>query len=142
MAGAGLSMALVPLFFQLANSDITALPLLFLTHALIFAGVGAAAGAALGWEWGDRKVIVRCMLGGVVGAVVATLVGEVVNVAAFGIMRIFEPVPATSMARILVHLWVALGATMGLYWRVENSVPGNPEKRKQIVPVQFVRLTN
>jgi hypothetical protein len=113
LAGSGLSMALVPLFFQVSNSDITALPMLLLTHAAIFAGVGAAGGAALGWEWGDRKVIVRCMIGGVVGALVATLAVEVINVAAFGIMRIFEPVPAKSMPRLLVHLCVALGTALG-----------------------------
>ena len=113
IAGAGLSLATVPLFFQLAGSDITALPLLFLTHAAIFAGVGAASGAALGWEWGDRRLIVRCMIGGVVGAVIATLAVELINVAAFGIMRIFEPVPAKSTPRFLVHLAVALGTAVG-----------------------------
>ena len=113
IAGAALSMALVPLFFQLSDSGITSLPLLFATDAAIFAGVAAAASAALAWEWGDRKVIVRCMIGGVVGAVVATLVALVINVAAFGIMRIFEPVPAKSMARILVHVFVAVGAALG-----------------------------
>jgi hypothetical protein len=113
IAGAGLSMVFVPLFFHLMAEAITALPLLFLTHAAIFAGVGAASGAALGWESGDRRVILRCAVGGVVGALVATLAVEVINIAAFGVMRIFEPVPAKSMARILVHLWVALGAGLG-----------------------------
>ena len=113
IAGAGLSLATVPLFFQFAGSDITALPLLFLTHAAIFAGVGAASGAALGWEWGDRRVIVRCVIGGVVGAVIATFAVELINVAAFGIMRIFEPVPAKSTPRFLVHLTVGLGTAVG-----------------------------
>jgi hypothetical protein len=94
---------------------ITALPLLFLTHAAIFAGVGAAGGAALGWETGDRRVILRCAVGGVLGALIATLAIEVINVAAFGVTRIFEPVPAKSMARILVHLCVALGAAVGAF---------------------------
>jgi hypothetical protein len=113
IAGAGLSMVFVPLFFHLMAEAITALPLLLMTHAAIFAGVGAASGAALGWESGDRRVILRCAVGGVVGALVATLAVEVINIAAFGVMRIFEPVPAKSMARILVHLWVALGAGLG-----------------------------
>jgi hypothetical protein len=113
LAGAGISMALVPLFFELSDSGITALPLLFATHAAIFAGIAAAGGAALGGEWGGRKVIVRCMLGAVLGAVLATLAVEIINVAAFGIMRIFEPVPAKSMPRFLVHLGVALGTAFG-----------------------------
>ena len=113
IAGAGLSMVFVPLFFHLMAEAITALPLLFLTHAAIFAGVGAVGGAALGWESGDRRIILRCAVGGVVGALVATLAVEVINVAAFGVERIFEPVPAKSMARILVNLCVALGTAVG-----------------------------
>jgi hypothetical protein len=113
IAGAALSMAFVPLFFQLTADAITALPLLLLTHAAIFAGIGAASGAALGWESGNRWVILKCAVGGVVGALVATLAIEVINVAAFGVMRIFEPVPAKSMARILVNLCVALGTAAG-----------------------------
>ena len=80
-------MTIVPLFFELSDAT-TALPLLLLTHAAIFAGVGAAGGAGLAWEWGDRKAIVKCVLGGVVGALVATLAVEVINVAAFGIVRL------------------------------------------------------
>ena len=112
IAGVGISMAVVPLFFELSDAT-TAVPLILLTHATIFAGIGAAGGAALGWEWGDRKVIVRCVLGGVVGALVATLAGEVINVVAFGIARVFEPVPAKSMPRFLLHLSVALGTAVG-----------------------------
>jgi hypothetical protein len=112
VAGAGISMAIVPLFFELSDA-LTAIPLILLTHATIFAGVGAAGGAALGWQWGDRKVIVRCVIGGIVGALVATLVVEVINVGTFGISRIFEPVPAKSVPRFVVHLGVALCTAVG-----------------------------
>jgi hypothetical protein len=112
IAGAGLSMVAVPLFFEISNS-MTSAPLLLLTHAVIFAGVGAAAGAGLGRAWGDRKAIVRCALGGIVGAVVATIVVDVINVASSGVMRIFEPVPAESMPRVVVHLGIAVGMALG-----------------------------
>ena len=55
LAGAGLSMALVPLFFQLSDSGIISLPLLLGTHAAIFAGVAAVGSGAMAWEWGDRN---------------------------------------------------------------------------------------
>ena len=93
VAGAGLSMAAVPLFFEISDS-MTSAPLLLLTHAVIFTGVGAAGGAGLGRAWGGRKVIVRCVLGGIMGAVLATIAVDVINVASSGVMRIFEPVPA------------------------------------------------
>jgi hypothetical protein len=112
IAGAGLSMVAVPLFFEISNSQ-TSAPLLLVTHAVIFAGVAAAAGAGLGRAWGDRKVIVRCVFGGIVGALVATVAVDVINVASSGVMRIFEPVPAETMPRVVVHLGIALAAALG-----------------------------
>ena len=106
--GAGLSMALVPVFFDVSNSQ-TGLPLLFLTHLAIFAGVGAVGGLALGWSLGDRKVIVRCMIGGIVGALVGTFVFEVTNFVAFPNMRTFEPVPLKTIPRFIMHFGVAAG---------------------------------
>ena len=108
LVGAGLSMLLVPVFFDVSNSQ-TGLPLLFLTHLAILAGVGAAGGLALGWSLGDRKVIVRCMIGGIVGALVGTLAFEVINFVAFPNMRTFEPVPVKTIPRIIMHLLVAAG---------------------------------
>jgi hypothetical protein len=108
LVGAGLSMLLVPVFFDVSNSQ-TGLPFLFLTHLAILAGVGAAGGLALGWSLGDRKVIVRCMIGGIVGALVGTLAFEVINFVAFPNMRTFEPVPVKTIPRIIMHLLVAAG---------------------------------
>ena len=53
------------------------------------------------------------MIGGIVGALVATVAVEVINVAAFGVMRIFEPVPAQSAPRAVVHVGIALGTALG-----------------------------
>jgi hypothetical protein len=108
LVGAGLSMLLVPVFFDVSNSQ-TGLPLLFLTHLAILAGVGAVGGLALGWSLGDRKVIVRCMIAGIVGALVGTLAFEVINFVAFPNMRTFEPVPMKTIPRIIMHLWAAAG---------------------------------
>ena len=108
LVGAELSVLLVPVFFDVSNSQ-TGLPLLFLTHLTILAGVGAAGGLALGWSLGDRKVIVRCMIGGIVGALVGTLAFEVINFVAFPNMRTFEPVPVKTIPRIIMHLLVAAG---------------------------------
>ena len=105
LVGAGLSMALVPVFYDASNSQ-TGLPLLFLTHLAIFAGIGAAGGLALGWSLGDRRVIVRCMIGGIVGALVGTLVFEVTNFVAFPNLRTFEPVPVKTIPRLIMHFCV------------------------------------
>jgi hypothetical protein len=109
LLGACVSMVLVPVFYDISNSQ-TGLPLLFLTHLVIFAGLGTAGGQALGWSSGDRKVIVRCMIGGIVGALVGTLVFEVTNFVAFPNLRTFEPVPVKTIPRLIMHLCVAAGA--------------------------------
>ncbi len=96
--------------------------MLFLTHAAIFAGVGAAGGTGLGWAWGDRKRIVRCMLGGFVGVLVGTVAVDIINVATSGISRIFEPVPAQTVPRLVVHLGVATGAAIGAVWAGRRKV--------------------
>jgi hypothetical protein len=112
VAGTGLSMVTVPLFFEFSNS-VTSAPLLLLTHAVIFGGLGAATGVGVGRAWGGRKVIFKCVLGGIVGALVATVAVDVINVAVFGVMTIFEPVPAKSTPRAVVHIGIAVGTALG-----------------------------
>ncbi len=55
-AGGGLSLAFVPLFFRYQNPE-SGLIVLFLTHAGIFVGIGAASGLALGLGLGDRPAL-------------------------------------------------------------------------------------
>ena len=83
-AGAGLAMVMVPVFFEYSNSQ-TAVLWILLAHAAIFAGVAAAGGLALGWAWGPHGPVVRCAVGGIAGAVIGTLVVDIINVATSGI---------------------------------------------------------
>src|SRR5262249_26066986 len=69
VAGAGLSFVLVPLFFKYQDPE-SGLLVLFLTHAGIFAGVGALSGLALGLGSGDRSALGRAFFGGMLGALV------------------------------------------------------------------------
>ena len=112
LAGAGLSMVLVPVFFELSG-DYNRVLLLLLTHLAIFAGVGAIGGLAFGWGLGDRKAMIRCMFGGLVGALVGSFVSEVSNAVAFPLWHMYEPVPVKTRPRLLVHLWVAAGTAVG-----------------------------
>ena len=112
IAGAGLSMVFVPLFFHLSEAhNRTASAFLDSCGDLRRRRRPPEARPGLGigrsqdhFQMRDRRHR---------GSSVATLAVEVINVAAFGIWRIFEPVPAKSMARILVNLCVALGTAVG-----------------------------
>jgi len=108
LTGAALSAALVPVYFRLMDPT-RGLVGLFLIHAGIFAGVGAVGGLALGWGLGDRKLIGRCLIGGLFGSFVGTFAFEAINSLAFPLLGTFEPVPAERIPRLAVHLCVAIG---------------------------------
>ena len=112
IAGAGLALVMVPRYFD--SSEATTAPLwLLLAHAAIFGGIGAASGLALGWAWGGRAPIVRCVLGGIIGGVLGTIGVDIANVIGFGMGRIFEPVPAVSGARFVLSIGIALCVALG-----------------------------
>jgi hypothetical protein len=106
--GGGLSYAIVPLFFRYLDPQ-QGLIVLFLTHVVIFAGVGAVAGAALGLGLSDRSALGRALFGGLLGALVGTFALEAINSLAFPLVRTFEPTPTERLMRLNVHLCVALG---------------------------------
>jgi hypothetical protein len=108
LAGAALSFGLVPVYFRLMDPA-SGIIMLFLVHAAIFAGVGAAGGLALGWGLDDRRLIGRCMIGGLLGSFVGTFVLEAINSLAFPLLGTFEPVPAERIPRVVAHLSVAIG---------------------------------
>ena len=112
LAGAGLSLALVPRFLEAADAQ-TGLPLLFVTHAAIFGAIAAAGGFALGWGLGERRFIVRCIIGAIVGAVVGTFVCEVINFIGFPLLRMYEPVPLKIVPRFILMIGVAWAIASG-----------------------------
>jgi hypothetical protein len=106
-AGGGLSFALVPLFFRSEDPEGGGLVVLFLTHAGIFTGIGAAAGLALGVGLDDRPALGRALLGGLFGALVGTVAYEAALAAAFPLLRTYEPLSTERVPRLLAHLLVA-----------------------------------
>jgi hypothetical protein len=112
LAGAGLSLALVPRFLEAADAQ-TGLPLLFVTHVAIFGAIAAVGGFALGWGLGERRLIVRCMIGAVVGALVGTFVCDVINFVGFPLLRMYEPVSLKIVPRFILMIGVAGAIAFG-----------------------------
>jgi hypothetical protein len=119
LAGAALSWALVPLYFQLQDSAAQAeyknpdapsglLLLLFLTHAGICAGVGAFAGLGLGLGLGARKRILVALIAGMFGGCVGAFAFDAVNCLLFPLMRTFTPVPDERVPRLVAQLCVSV----------------------------------
>jgi hypothetical protein len=115
--GAGAAMGLVRLFFQ--NQDPQSNSLLFplLVHGGIWSTIGLAAGLAFGIGVGGRGRVLRTGLSGLMGAIVSTLVFEVVGALSFPTAKTHYPVSEEAASRLLallaVSLFVAAGAVLG-----------------------------
>jgi len=101
-----LSVILVPLFFRYKDPESGPLAL-FLTHAAIFAGIGAMCGWDLGWALGGRLAMVRTLLGGLAGALLGTFVYETASSLVFPLLSTDEPIPTEWVPRLMAHLAVA-----------------------------------
>ncbi len=112
LAGAGLSLAVVPRFLETADAQ-TGLPLLFVTHGAIFGAIAVAGGLALAWGLGERRFIIRCVIGAVLGAIIGTFVFEVINFVAFPLLRMYEPVPLKALPRFILLIGVAGAIAFG-----------------------------
>jgi hypothetical protein len=121
-AGGGLSFAATPLFFRYLDPE-QGLLVLFLTHAAIFAALGAASGLALALGLGDRSSLARAVFGGLLGALVGTFAFETANAVAFPLMRTFEVVPTEFLPRFMMHLCVAVCTAL-----MAGLAAGNPAR--------------
>ena len=111
-AGAGLSRILVPVFFEISDSQ-TGVPLLLVIHWAIFASLAIVGGWALAWGTGSRDRIVRSIIGAFLAVLFGTLVIDVINFVAFPLYRTHEPVPVKSLARLLLNTGVAIAVAAG-----------------------------
>ena len=115
--GAAMSAALVPVFFRIIDPESGMLPAL-LTHAGIWAPIGAAAGLAFGVGLGRPRTILLALFGGLAGAALGTIAYEVVNSLAFPNLRLDKPIPGEAPSRILgdfcITIFTALGVVLGV----------------------------
>jgi len=107
LAGAGLSWAVVTVFFRYVDPE-SGFTVLSLTHAAIFIGIGAAAGLGLGLGLGDGPSTVRALFGGLAGGSIGTIALETVNALAFPMMPALEPIATERIARLVMYLCVAI----------------------------------
>jgi hypothetical protein len=121
-AGAGAAACLVPYYLGHVNRDADDLVLPLLTHAGIWAPIGAAAGLVLGGGSGGLKSALAALLGGLLGALFGTLIFEVIAPIAFPMAKTGEPISATWSSRLLARLAVALFTAAGAGLAVQAVV--------------------
>ena len=103
------------------------LPLL--VHAGIWSAVGALAGLAYAFGLGDRRPLVRIMLGGLAGAALGTLAYELIGAAAFPAAQTTQFVSATWPTRLFARLAVTVAAAAGVALAIERAAQtGRPDR--------------
>lgn len=98
------------------------------THGAIWGAIGAAAGLALGLGLGGPARLIRAIVGGLLGAVIATVIYEFGSAVAFPISESFRPRAITVGPRLLAHLAVALCIAAVGCWAVDHLSLRRPRK--------------
>ena len=93
MAGAGVAWFLLAIYYRIVNRDVDDLILPLLTHGGIWGTVGAVGGLAFGIGRGERRQLLAAILGGLLGALAATLLYEVIGGLAFPLAKTTQPAP-------------------------------------------------
>jgi hypothetical protein len=119
-AGAGMSSVLFPIYYRNERFIVDDLGRAMLLHAGVWGAVGAAGGLAFGLGLGGRSRAVRALLGGLVGAALATALYEVVGAAAFPLARTYRPLATGWGPRLLARLAVAVLSAAGAALAVQS----------------------
>jgi hypothetical protein len=85
------------------------------THGGIWVAIGAAAGLALGLGLGGWRAG-RAIIGGILGAALATAIYEFGGAVAFPLEKVLEPTATAPAPRLLAHLAVAICVSAGALW--------------------------
>jgi len=114
------------IYYQKQNVDANDLILPLLTHGAIWSTLGVVAGLAFGVGLGSNRWKTAAV-GGLAGAVLATLVYEVVGALAFPAARTDLPLSMTMTSRAMAHLLVASFVAAGAAWSA-GQTPTAPNR--------------
>jgi hypothetical protein len=111
----GLCLTILPrsLRWQFDYSDYDLL-IALLTHGLIWGLLGALAGMAFAIGLGDRRLLGRALTAGFLGAVLGTVVMELIGAAFFASAATVNPISETLPTRLMARLLVTIGTAAGL----------------------------
>jgi hypothetical protein len=130
IAGFSVSLLVLPNFFKNYDPQSHDLLLPLLTLGSICASVGAAGGLAFGIGLGGRDRWMKSLLGGLVGAALATVVYELIGAIAFPADKTELPISQTHATRVMLHVLVAaltaVGSALGLGLSAHKRHAGPP----------------
>jgi hypothetical protein len=134
-AGAGVSFAVLPLFFRLepvyADYDLI---LSMIMHASIWGVTGAAAGLAFAAGLADRRLYGRAVLAGLVGAVIGAFAFELIGVVVVPLGSTGQPISTTWPSRLMARLLVTLATAAFVVLLLPHPRPDKPFGQPLIAP--------
>jgi hypothetical protein len=134
-AGAGVSFAVLPLYFRLepvyAEYDLI---LSMMMHASIWGVTAAAAGEAFAAGLGKPSLHGRAVAAGLVGAVIGAIAFEFIGVVLFPLDNTGQPISTSWPARLMARLLVTLTTAAFVILLLPKPRPDKPSHQPVIAP--------
>jgi hypothetical protein len=124
---AAAALVLVSVFFKRHDPQSGDLVLPLLTHGAIWSTVGAIGGLAFGLGLGGRGRWKSTLAGGFAGAVLATVVYEIVGAILFATSKTHLPVSSSLTTRVMAQLLVAILSAVGAASAVRHFRKDGPQ---------------
>jgi hypothetical protein len=131
VAGVSTSLLVLPNFFKHHDPQSTDLVSPMMTLGSICSSIGAAGGLAFGIGLGGRHRWVKSLVGGLLGAALATVAYEVIGAIAFATDKTELPISQTPTTRAMLHVLVAVltaagsALALGLSQKQEAAPPAS-----------------
>jgi len=93
-------------------------------HSALWAPLGLVGGLAFGIGSGRPGMILRCMLGGLAGALLGTIVYDVIGAAVSPLAGTADAISTTPVTRLLARLLVPIGAALAIAVAARDDAPG------------------
>jgi hypothetical protein len=133
--GAGLSFAVLPLFFRTEpiypEYDLT---ISMIMHGSIWGAMGAAAGLAFAVGLGEWRLLGRSLVAGFVGAVLGAVVFDLIGVVLLPVGDTGQPISSTWPTRLMARLMVTIATAVVVMLLLPAPRPDKPSRQPVIAP--------
>jgi hypothetical protein len=115
-AGVAGSYLVIPFHYEYKDPSGTEIGQSVLTHGMIWGLVGLGAGVAYGISRSrpTRLTVFRSAQGGLIGALIGTVLYELIGGLAFPLARTTDAISASAWTRLLACMAIALGTAVGI----------------------------
>ena len=105
-----------------------------LMHAAIWGVTGAAAGLAFAVGLGDRRLLLRAIAAGFVGAVLGAIVFDLVGAAIFPLASTEQPISTTWPSRLLARLLVTVTSVAVVMMFLSGPLSAGEQQSIEVAP--------